>query len=113
MRDVATDARRGHRRAGRLTAVVIDTTHTVFRERPRACTVMYMDIAAVVQGVILVLVVGVLAWVGALVRQLRRLSAEARGSRESRLERRVRGRLRREGFYDAEVTAALNDSSSE
>jgi hypothetical protein len=74
---------------------------------------MYMDIAAVLQGTIVLLIVGLLAWVGALVRQLRRLSAEARGSRETRLERRVRGRLRREGFSDAEAAAALEDSTSE
>jgi hypothetical protein len=74
---------------------------------------MYMDITALLQGVILLLVVGLLVWVGALVQRLRRLVAESRGSRETRFERRVRRRLRREGFSDAEATAALEDSNSE
>jgi hypothetical protein len=94
-------------------AVGMRPAHPVSGQRPRACTVMYMDIAAVLQGAILVLIVGLLVWVGALVQRLRRLSAEARGGRETRFERQVRRRLRREGFSDAEATAALEDSASE
>jgi hypothetical protein len=74
---------------------------------------MYMDIATLLQGVILLLVVGLLVWVGALVQRLRRLAADSRGLRETRFDRRVRRRLRREGYSDAEATAALEDSTSE
>jgi len=75
--------------------------------------VIDMNVAIVLQGASLLLLVVLLVCTGAFARQLRRLSSGVSESREERLERRVRERLCSEGFSDAEITSALKDSEHE
>lgn len=68
-----------------------------------------MDVAVVLQGLSIVLVIGLIVLVGAFARQLRRLSSGVRKDREARFERKLRERLARQGFTEVEINAALEN----
>jgi len=69
-----------------------------------------MNITALLQGVPLVLLAGLLVVAGAAVHQLHRLASDVHESREARFESQLRRRLRAEGFSEAEATDAIEDS---